>query len=140
MPARAPKSRTKQPPAKGRAARGGKSTGKTTGTKKPAKIPQPHGGALNSGGTPGNKGGTGRPPNEHVEWCRSVVDDPRSREQVAAVLRDRDHPAFATMWKVLAERGHGKVAERHEHAGPGGTAIAHEMVVRLVRPDGDARG
>lgn len=26
------------------------------------KIPQPHGGALNSGGTPGHRGGSGRPP------------------------------------------------------------------------------
>lgn len=26
------------------------------------KVTQPHGGALNSGGTPGNKGGPGRPP------------------------------------------------------------------------------
>ena len=28
----------------------------------PTKVRQQHGGALNSGGTPGNKGGTGRPP------------------------------------------------------------------------------
>lgn len=25
----------------------------------PVKVPQPHGGALNSGGTPGNRGGPG---------------------------------------------------------------------------------
>lgn len=37
---------------------------------KPHKIPQPHGGALNSGGTPGNKGGTGRPPNVIREMAR----------------------------------------------------------------------
>jgi hypothetical protein len=29
-----------------------------------AKIPQPHGGALNAGGTPGNRGGRGHPPSE----------------------------------------------------------------------------
>src|SRR5215213_9855370 len=31
---------------------------------KPVKIPQPHGGALNAGGTPGNRGGRGYPPSE----------------------------------------------------------------------------
>lgn len=34
-------------------------TGQSTAV---TKISQPHGGALNSGGTPGNKGGPGRPP------------------------------------------------------------------------------
>jgi hypothetical protein len=27
-------------------------------------VPMPHGGAVRTGGNPGNKGGTGRPPNE----------------------------------------------------------------------------
>lgn len=54
-----------------RAARGGKpdptpprrrkTTAPTTGV---TKVPQPHGGALNSGGTPGNRGGLGRPSSE----------------------------------------------------------------------------
>lgn len=40
---------------------------KTTASSEPktaavAKVPQPHGGALNRGGTPGNRGGPGRPP------------------------------------------------------------------------------
>jgi len=38
----------------------------------PTKIVQPHGGALNSGGTPGNKGGTGRPPNEIRALARDL--------------------------------------------------------------------
>lgn len=38
------------------------------------KIPQPHGGALNSGGTPGNKGGTGRPPNAIRALARELLD------------------------------------------------------------------
>lgn len=37
-------------------------TRKTTAKSAVEKIPQPHGGALNSGGTLGNKGGSGRPP------------------------------------------------------------------------------
>lgn len=35
---------------------------KKTDKSMPTKIPQPHGGALNSGGTPGNKGGPGNIP------------------------------------------------------------------------------
>lgn len=40
----------------------GESNGATNGG--PSKVPQPHGGALNSGGTPGHKGAGGRTRNE----------------------------------------------------------------------------
>ena len=45
----------------------GKTTEPTTGM---AIVPQEHGGALNAGGTPGNKGGDGRPPSKVREACR----------------------------------------------------------------------
>jgi hypothetical protein len=41
----------------------------------PLLIPQPRGGALLSGGKPGNKGGTGRPTNEIREMLRGFVSD-----------------------------------------------------------------
>lgn len=52
-----------KPRAKGRAGRKGaeKTAGKTAA---PVKRTQPHGGALLTGGMPGNRGGTGRPPSE----------------------------------------------------------------------------
>jgi hypothetical protein len=37
-------------------------------------IPQAHGGALNSGGTPGNKGGAGRPPSAIRAQMREHLD------------------------------------------------------------------
>ena len=40
-----------------------------------AKIPQPHGGALNSGGTPGHRGGGGRPPGRIREAARLGFDE-----------------------------------------------------------------
>lgn len=46
------------------------------------KVLQPHGGALNSGGTPGNAGGTGRPASVIRERCRGSFD------QRIAVLED----------------------------------------------------
>ena len=51
-----PKSKKKLPARRKRAR---KTTAKSTGL-----IPQPHGGALKPGGTPGNAGGTGRPPSQ----------------------------------------------------------------------------
>jgi len=61
-----------------------KSTAKRTAV---AKVPQAHGGALNSGGTPGNAGGTGRPPSavraasrasyyDRIPILEQIADDP----------------------------------------------------------------
>jgi hypothetical protein len=38
----------------------------------PSKLAQPHGGALNSGGPPGNRGGVGRPPSEIRRQAREI--------------------------------------------------------------------
>ena len=46
-------------------------TAKTTGI---TKIPQPHGGTLNSGGTPGNRGG-GRPPDLVAQLSRQGYEE-----------------------------------------------------------------
>jgi hypothetical protein len=54
----------------------------------PTKVLQPHGGALNSGGTPGNRGGSGRPPSE-----------------VRRIARD----AFAERLPILARIADGEV-------------------------------
>jgi hypothetical protein len=51
---------------------GRKTTAKTTSSRGVAQVPQPNGGALNAGGTPGNRVGTGRPPNELVAISRCV--------------------------------------------------------------------
>ena len=41
----------------------------------PDRIPQPHGGALLSGGLPGNRGGIGRPPSALRERLRGSFDE-----------------------------------------------------------------
>ena len=46
---------------------------KTT-AKTMALVPQSHGGALNPGGTLGNRGGTGRPPDLIRQRCREAFD------------------------------------------------------------------
>jgi hypothetical protein len=77
--------------------------------------------------------GPGRPPNEHIEWCRRLVSDPASEAAVEAVLRDKSHPAFATMWRAVSERAYGKPAQ--PLTGPDGGAIPVEVTVtrRIVR-------
>lgn len=76
-----------------------KRAAKTTGVSTAIpKIPQPHGGALNAGGTPGNKGGTGRPPSEvrkaflaalegGPEALVAIIQSPTSRDadRIAAI-------------------------------------------------------
>ena len=62
-----------------------KTAGKTTAASKPAKVPQAHGGALNNGGTPGNKGG-GRKPLEYVEFLRGTLDSKKHRDVLEDLL------------------------------------------------------
>ena len=63
------------------------------------KVPQDHGGALNAGGTPGNRGGAGRPSAgvraafldalEHgPARLKAIIDAPESRDadKIAAIL------------------------------------------------------
>lgn len=59
-------------PAKKVATKRPNTTAKSTAV---AKVPQAHGGALNAGGTPGNKGGPGRPPDAIRERLRGSFDE-----------------------------------------------------------------
>ncbi len=53
----------------------GKKAGKDNGQDNGVRlVPQEHGGALNSGGTPGHKGGPGRPPNELRGTLRDLLE------------------------------------------------------------------
>lgn len=77
----------------------------------------------------------GRPRNEHVAWCQSLVSDPRSEEAVKAVLGDKNHPAFATMWKAVADRAYGKAPQSVEITGADGQPLPPAVIqVALVRP------
>lgn len=55
-------------------------TSKKSAAKTPDLVPQEHGGALLSGGVPGNKGGTGRPPDEFKQWLAETLNRPGFRK------------------------------------------------------------
>lgn len=87
-------------------------------------IPGKHGGRLNLGGTPGNKGG-GRRPDWLKDWCDDLLAKQESKAQVEAVLGNAKHPAYASMWKAVADRAHGRPKETVEHQGE----IKHGVVI-----------
>lgn len=73
------------------------------------------GGTLIAGQGRGPKKGApnaGRPKNEFLAWCSTLLNDPQCRSQVEAVVKDKAHPAFSTMWSRLAERVHGKPEQK----------------------------
>lgn len=65
----------------------------------------------------GKKGRSGRRPNWYKEWCESLLTRASTRKSVRRILRDPDHPAFATMWKALADRAFGKPGQSIEVEG-----------------------
>lgn len=80
---------------------------------KPALVPQKNGGALYAGGVPGNKGGTGRPPNELRRLAREGVAKALPNIQRLAENADlsaRDADAIAA-FNALAKLG---VPVQHE--------------------------
>ena len=91
-------------PAKGN----GKST--VTSTVVVPLIPQPHGGALKAGGTPGNKGGTGRPPDVFRRKLQVLADDfvNDRRNGLPALLKSEDERLQLAAFESAADRGFGK--------------------------------
>ena len=69
------------------------------------------------GNTGGKKGRSGRRPEWLREFCDDLLASPKCKAQVKAILADKDHPAFATMWKAVAERAHGKAHQNVTHGG-----------------------
>jgi hypothetical protein len=83
----------------------------------PALVEQPHGGALLSGGVPGNKGGTGRPPDEFKARMRELVTRAEVEQELETVLGTRDHPQWLGALKYATEHGYGKPKESLEVSG-----------------------
>jgi hypothetical protein len=77
----------------------------TAETPKMVKIPQPHGGALNAGGTPGNKGG--RPTNEYRAHLRAILDSPKIEEALIKILENPDHNQFSSLYGRVVAQAHG---------------------------------
>ncbi len=77
------------------------------------------------------KPGPGRPPNWLRDFCDDLLAGPKSKHSVSKILGDDEHPAFATMWKAVADRAHGRAVESIELTGAGGGPV--EVQVRFVR-------
>lgn len=90
------------------------SDGNGNGQKTAAKtaVSPLSGGRIPLGAHPGNTGGkkgrSGRRPNWLREFCDGLLASRKCKAQVKAILEDSSHPAFATMWKAVGERAHGK--------------------------------
>jgi hypothetical protein len=70
---------------------------------KPAQFVPSHGrGKLNIGGTPGHRGGSGRPPDKLKAFWASVLNGKASQKELRRVLENADHPAFAALYSKLA--------------------------------------
>ena len=64
-------------------------------------APQPHGGSLRNGGTPGNRGGTGRPKNEIREAARR--DFEAAMPLIAETALNLEHPNWKTAIDTLVK-------------------------------------
>jgi hypothetical protein len=80
----------------------------------PVLVKQPHGGALQRGGTPGNKGG-GRPKNEFKAICRELTTREATLIAVMAILEDPKHEHYMSALKWASEHGYGKATETIEN-------------------------
>jgi hypothetical protein len=43
-----------------------------------------------------------------------LLSDPKCERAVSTILQNAKHPAFASMWRTVAERGYGKPKEDGE--------------------------
>lgn len=94
----------------------------------PALVPQAHGGALLSGGKPGNRGG-GRPPDEFNRRMRELASSEAALAYLEECLTGVHGPkAHASAMAFAAERGYGKVPQALEHTGKDGAPL----VVRII--------
>jgi hypothetical protein len=101
--------------------------------KKSATRPGRNGGTLKVG-NPGNKGGTGRPPNEWKAQMERLADRARQALEASRVLDNTEHPLYLHAAKWVQENAHGKPAQTLEHTGKDGGAIE----LRVVYEDDDA--
>lgn len=82
---------------------------------------------LNTGGTPGNKGG-GRPPDAWKAKMAALADRWQQALEAERVLDDPAHEYFMAAGKFVAEQAHGQAAKRVEISGDGAQPL--EIVIR----------
>jgi hypothetical protein len=95
------------------------------------KVPQPHGGALNAGGTPGNKGG-GRPPKAFKNFLAELRNDPDAQDALARAAKDPALGSFGAAWKLASEYDDDKPAKKIEVVEALTTAERAEKVRKIL--------
>ena len=105
---------------------------KTTGkSAEIPKVPQPHGGALNAGGTPGNAGG-GRPPKAFKDFLAELRKDQTAQEVLKAVATDAGNKNCVAAWKLIADYDDEKPAKKLELTAPMSNADRAGAIRRLL--------
>ncbi len=89
----------------------------------PTLIPQPHGGAILSGGVPGHVGGGGRPPNVFRDFLARLQRDPEALAALERAAKDENGRAFSTAWGVVTDYDPEKPGAKIELGGPNGGPI-----------------
>ena len=84
----------------------------------PELVPQPHGGALLTGGVPGHKGGPGRPPLRLVEKLKSIREDPDAQDALHTAAKDTKDPGFTVAWRLATDYDPEKPGQKHMHQFP----------------------
>lgn len=79
-------------------------------------------------GNPGNKGGTGRPPDAWKALCRDLASRPQMITAAEKVLANPKHPAWLGAWKFLAEQGYGR-APQNVDVTSGGEPVRQVLVI-----------
>jgi hypothetical protein len=91
-------------------------------------VPQPHGGALNAGGTPGNRGG-GRPPDEFKRRMAEMASSDAALSYLEECLTGTHGPEVALRaQQYAADRGYGKPSQPVEHTGKDGEPLRVEII------------
>ncbi len=87
-------------------------------------MPGRNGGKLLAGGKPGNKGGTGRPPDEFKEAMAQLASRAERLATLETILSDPSHQYFMAALKHCTEYGYGKAKDTQEVKG--------DVTVRVV--------
>lgn len=98
------------------------------------RVEQPHGGALLRKGLRGNRGG-GRKPDEFRKKMRALSTWAEKQGFIEDVLKDPEHPHWASTLKLVIEQGYGKAEQSVTHRGS--VAIEHMILARAKRISGD---
>jgi hypothetical protein len=88
-----------------------RNTAKKTGRKGPLRDPTT---GRVSGGNPGNKGGTGRPPDEFKRLMSEIASDDVALRTLRKIIANADHRHHMSAREYATTRGYGKPKETHE--------------------------